>query len=190
MTMAGCRMVLVVEVISVPPPTGNLAITSAERRDRRIVASIQNYGNSEVRAPVRLIAGGREIAKVTSTMAARGAADARIDRHRCPRAVTPKFASMMRRVISPTTCARSLLDPAPAVPIAVVVADPTGSTGGLYVERALDGGRQRPRVRRRCARRTRGAQRGPRPNGRVSRRCSCSARARSIATVVRRSGTT
>ena len=30
-----------------------------------------------------------------------------------------------------------LLDPMPAVPIAVVVADPTGSTGGLYVERAL-----------------------------------------------------
>ena len=30
-----------------------------------------------------------------------------------------------------------MLDPTPAVPIAVVVADPTGSTGGLYVERAL-----------------------------------------------------
>ena len=31
-----------------------------------------------------------------------------------------------------------LLDPTPAVPIAVVVADPTGSTGGLYLERALN----------------------------------------------------
>ena len=42
--------------------------------------------------------------------------------------------------------ARTLaLDPAPAVPIAVVVADPTGSTGGLYLERALNvagGGRE------------------------------------------------
>jgi hypothetical protein len=30
-----------------------------------------------------------------------------------------------------------LLDPSPAIPIAVIVADPTGSTGGLYIERAL-----------------------------------------------------
>jgi len=30
-----------------------------------------------------------------------------------------------------------LLDPTPAIPVAVVVADPTGSTGGLYIERAL-----------------------------------------------------
>ena len=41
------------DVIGVPPPTGNLAITSAERaRSPRIVASIQNYSNGEVRAPV------------------------------------------------------------------------------------------------------------------------------------------
>ena len=37
----------------------------------------------------------------------------------------------------PDNVRRVRLDPAPAVPIAVVVADPTGSTGGLYVERAL-----------------------------------------------------
>ena len=67
-----------VEVISVPPPSGNLAVTSAERRDRRIVASIQNFGNIEVKTPVRLIAGGKEIAKTDVTMAARGAADAEL----------------------------------------------------------------------------------------------------------------
>ena len=74
-----------------------------------------------------------------------------------------------------------VLDPPPAVPIAVVVADPTGATGGLYVERALsvagDGREFAVDVR----------------DGRALsawtaaelvatvRRCSCSARARSIA---------
>jgi hypothetical protein len=67
-----------VDVISVPPPEGNLAVTSAERRDRRIVASIQNFGNTEIKAPVRLFAGGKEVARTEVTMAARGAADAEL----------------------------------------------------------------------------------------------------------------
>jgi len=124
-----------IEVISVPPPAGNLAVTSAERRDRRIVASIQNFGNTEIKTPVRLVAGGKELAKTDVVMAARGAVDAellgslsgseaevRVDD------ATGYQADNTRRV---------LLDPSPAIPIAVVVADPTGSTGGLYVERAL-----------------------------------------------------
>lgn len=125
-----------VEVISVPPPTGNLAVTSAERRDRRIVASIQNYGNSEVRVPVRLLAGGKEIAKTDVTMAARGAADAEMI------GTVPATGDAEIRIedtagYQPDNTRRVLLDPTPAVPIAIIVADPTGSTGGLYVERAL-----------------------------------------------------
>jgi hypothetical protein len=125
-----------VEVISVPPPAGNLAVTTAERRDRRIVASIQNFGDAEVKTPIRLVAGGKEIAKSEVTMAARGAADAELlgslpaggDAEVQIDDATGYQADNTRKV---------LLDPTPAVPIAVVVADPTGSTGGLYVERAL-----------------------------------------------------
>ena len=125
-----------VEVISVPPPAGNLAITSAERRDRRIVASIQNYGNAEVRTPVRLVAAGKEIASIDVTMAARGAADAELA------GALPAGGDVEVRVDDATgyqadNARKVLLEPAPSVPIAVVVADPTGSTGGLYVERAL-----------------------------------------------------
>jgi len=124
------------DVIGVPPPAGNLAITSAERRDRRIVASIQNYGNGEVRAPVRLIAGGKEIAKVDVTMAARGSADAELI------GSLPVGGDAEVRVddvtgYQPDNARKIILNPAKAVPIAIVVADPTGSTGGLYVERAL-----------------------------------------------------
>lgn len=125
-----------IEVISVPSPAGNLAVTSAERRDRGIVASIQNYGNAEVRAPVRLIAGGKEIAKVDVTMAARGAADAALI------GSLPAGGDAEVRVddvagYQPDNARRVVLDTARAVPIGVVVTDPTGSTGGLYVERAL-----------------------------------------------------
>ena len=125
-----------VEVISVPPPPGNLAVTSAELRDRRIVASIQNFGNIEVKTPIRLIAGGKELAKTDVTVAARGAADAEL------LGTLPPGGNAEIRIDDATgyqadNARQVLLDPAPAVPIAVVVADPTGSTGGLYVERAL-----------------------------------------------------
>ena len=124
------------EVISVPPATSNLAITSAERRDRRVVASIQNYANTEVRAPVQLLAGGKELARVEVKMAARGAADAVLV------ASLPEQGEAEVRVedasgYQPDNVRKLSLDATSAVPIGVVVADPTGSTGGLYIERAL-----------------------------------------------------
>jgi hypothetical protein len=124
------------EIVSVPPVPGNLAITSAERRDRRVVASVQNYGNTEVRTPVRLLAGGKEIATAHITMAARGSADAELI------GALPANGDVEVRIddadgYQPDNTRRVVLDPSPAVRIAVVVADPTGSTGGLYVERAL-----------------------------------------------------
>ena len=125
-----------VEVISLPPPPGNLAVTSAEKRDRRIVASIQNYGNSEVRAPVRVFADGKEIARTDVTMAPTGAADVDLT------AALPAAGDAEVRVDDAAGYqadnVRSVrLDAVPAIPIAVVVADPTGAVGGLYVERAL-----------------------------------------------------
>jgi hypothetical protein len=125
-----------VEVTSVPPPAGNLAVTTAERRDRRIVASIQNFGNIEVKTPIRLIAGGKELAKGEVTMAARGAADAEL------LGSLPAGGDAEVRIDDATgyqadNARKVLLDPTPPIPVAVVVADPTGSTGGLYIERAL-----------------------------------------------------
>lgn len=125
-----------IEVIGVPPPAGNLAVTSAERRDRRIVASIQNFGDVEVKTPVRLIAGGKELARTEVTMAARGAADAEL------LASLPAVGDAEIQVDDATgyqadNARKVMLDRTPAIPIAVVVADPAGSTGGLYVERAL-----------------------------------------------------
>lgn len=125
-----------VEVVSVAPPTGNLAITSAERRDRRVIASVQNYGNSEVKAPVRVLVEGKEIATAEVTVAALGAADVELA------GSLPPSGDAEVRVddpsgFQPDNVRIVRLDASPAVPIAVVVADPTGAVGGLYIERAL-----------------------------------------------------
>lgn len=125
-----------VEVLSVAPPAGNLAITSVDRRDRRIVASIQNYGHAEAKVPVRVLAAGKELARSDVTVAALGAADVELTgqfpqngdaevRIDDPDGYQPDNVRMLR------------LEDSLAVSIAVVVADPTGAIGGLYVERAL-----------------------------------------------------
>lgn len=125
-----------VEVINVAPPAGNLAITSAERRDGRIVASLQNYGHAEVTAPVTVTAGDKEIARRDVTLAALGAADVEL-----PGPLPPSGDAEVRiddpNGYQPDNVRLVRLESTPAVPIAVVVADPTGAVGGLYVERAL-----------------------------------------------------
>jgi len=125
-----------VEVISVAPPAGNLAIASAERRDRRVAVSIQNYGNLEVKTLVRVMVAGKEVSRADVVMAPLGAADVELT------ATLPSTGEAEVRIEDPngyqSDNARVIpLDPSPAVPIGVVVTDPTGATGGLYLERAL-----------------------------------------------------
>lgn len=133
-----------VDVIGLSPPPGNLAITSAERRDGRVAASVQNYGNLEVKAPVRLTIAGKEVARADVVLAPLGAADVELTATLPPTGEAEVrvddaagYQSDNVRVVP--------LDPSPAVPIGIVVTDPTGATGGLYLERALSvagGGRE------------------------------------------------
>jgi hypothetical protein len=133
-----------VEVVSVPPPAGNVAITSTERRDRVVVASIQNYGTSEVRTAARLMAADRELARAEVTIAPLGSANVELA------GTLPRTGDAEVRIDDPSgyqgdNVRRVSLDPSPAAPVAIIVADPTGATGGLYLERALavaKGGRE------------------------------------------------
>jgi hypothetical protein len=133
-----------VEVIGLTPPAGNLVITSAERRDRRVAASIQNFSHLEVKAPVRLMVAGKEVARADVVMAPLGAADVELT------AALPGSGEAEVRVddaagYQPDNLRVVALDPARAIPVGIVVTDPTGATGGLYLERALSvagGGRE------------------------------------------------
>ncbi len=125
-----------VEVLAISPPPGNLAITAAERRDRRIAASIQNYSHLEVKAPVRLMISGKEIVRSDVVIAPLGAADVELP------ASLPAAGAAEVRVddvsgYQPDNVRMISLDPAAAARIGIVVTDPTGATGGLYLERAL-----------------------------------------------------
>jgi hypothetical protein len=133
-----------VTVAGLTPPTGNLAITSAERRDGRVIATVQNYGNAEARTTVRLLMGGAAAAQADLTVGPLAAADVELE------AALPRTGQAEVRLDDPAgyqldNTRAFPLEPPSAIPVAVIVADPTGASGGLYIERALNvvgGGRE------------------------------------------------
>ncbi len=133
-----------VRIASVAPPASNLAVTFAERRDRRVLASVQNFGNLDAKTPVRLLLNGKELARTEVVVAPLASADVELT------AALPRTGRAEVHIedgpgYQLDNVRRVLLDPPSAVPVAVIVADPTGSTGGLYLERALTvagGGRE------------------------------------------------
>jgi hypothetical protein len=133
-----------VEVVSVPPPAGNVAITSTERRDRVVVASMQNYGATEVRTSARLMTGNKELARAEVTIAPLASADVELA-GTLPRAGDAEVRIDDASGYQLDNVRPVSLDPSPAAPVAIIVTDPTGATGGLYLERALavaKGGRE------------------------------------------------
>ncbi len=125
-----------VEVVTVPGPAGNLAVTSAVSRDRVVTATVQSYGADQATVDVALVVGGREVARTTATLAPSAAAeielrggfgDAGYGQVVIDDAVGYQHDNVRYVAVTPP----------PATPIAVLVADPTGTTGGIYVERAL-----------------------------------------------------
>ena len=125
-----------VEVRSVQPPAGNLAITSAASRGGAIVGSVQNYGSLEARTTVRLFVDSKEITSKALVVASLAAIDVELQ------AAMPRSGVAEVRVDDPQgyqldNARRIALDTSPATSVAIVVADPTGATGGLYLERAL-----------------------------------------------------
>ena len=133
-----------VDVRSIAAPAGNLALTSAERRDGRVIATVQNYGNVAAKTTARVTAAGKSVAETSVTIAPLAAADIEM------RATLPRTGDAEVQIDDAPGYqldnARSLaLDLQSATPVAVVVSDPTRDSGGLYVERALNvagGGRE------------------------------------------------
>ena len=133
-----------VEIVSIAPPAANLAVTFAERRDGSVAASIQNYGSLEAKTTARLILEGKELATADVTVAPLASADVELTA-RMPRTGRAEIRIDDGPGYQLDNVRRFPLDSLSAVPILVIVADPTGSTGGLYLERALNvagGGRE------------------------------------------------
>ncbi len=124
------------QVVSIQSPRTNLAVTFAERRERVVVATIQNYGASAAATTAKLIVEGKPIAEQPLTIQPQAATDVQLAGE------IPRSGSAVVTIEDPSGFQNDnlryvILDPKPALPIAVVVADPAGSVGGLYLERAL-----------------------------------------------------
>jgi hypothetical protein len=125
-----------VAVTTIAPPAGNLAITSAERREGRIVATVQNFGTIEAKTLARVMLGGKMVTEAALTVAPLAARDVELN------ATLPRTGDAEVHIDDASGYqldnTRSLaLDPQASIPVAVIVSDPTGASGGLYVERAL-----------------------------------------------------
>jgi hypothetical protein len=126
-----------VSVVEIPSPVGNIAVTSARRDGAVIAAAIHNFASAGARVSVQLRIGDREVARqqvdlapqaasevrLVAALPARGGAEIRVDDRDGYQGDNARFL---------------VLDPPPATPIAVVTAEPPGSSNaGLYIERAL-----------------------------------------------------
>jgi len=125
-----------IQVIAVAAPVGNLAVTSAVSRGGAVVATVQNYGADASQAAVRLLIDDREVGRAMATMAPFAAAD--VELRGGGGGAGAAQVVVDDAVGYPADNVRFVaLDPRPAVSVAVVVADPAGATGGIYLERAL-----------------------------------------------------
>lgn len=131
---------IAVDVISVPPPASNLALTAVRREATAVVAALHNFSSSEVRVPVRLHLDEREVAATTVTVAANAAAEARLEAALPDRGAATVTIDDLAGYQADN--ARYLvLDPSAAAQVVVITADAPGSSNaGLYVERALSVG--------------------------------------------------
>ncbi|MEO8681395.1 MAG: BatA domain-containing protein [Vicinamibacterales bacterium] len=131
-------------VVAIPGPPTNLAVTSAERRDRTVVATIQNYGTDAAKAAATLLVNGKVLTKAEVTVAPQSATDVRLDAE-LPATGAASVSIDDAAGYQADNVRHVVLDPPDALPITVIVADPAGVTGGIYVERALSvvgGGRE------------------------------------------------
>jgi Aerotolerance regulator N-terminal/von Willebrand factor type A domain len=124
------------DVAPVAGPRANLAVTAAERRDRTIVATIQNYGSEAAKTQVTLRMDGKSLATAEAAIAPQSATDVRLN------VELPESGAAEVTIDDPTgyladNVRHFVIDAPDALPITVIVADPAGTTGGIYMERAL-----------------------------------------------------
>lgn len=125
-----------VQVVAVAAPVSNLAVTSAANRGGVVMATVQNYGAEASQAAVQLMVDGREVARATAAMAPFAAADVEL---RGPLGEAGAAQVVVDDAVGyqADNVRFVALEPRPAVSVAAVVADPSGATGGIYLERAL-----------------------------------------------------
>ncbi len=126
-----------VRVEEVAAPVGNVAVTAVRREGNAIIAGVHNFGVSQVRAPVSVLVGEKELVRQSVDIGPQAAADVRLV------TTLPARGGAQVHVEDPIgyqydNARYFVLDPPSAVAVFIVTAEPpTTSNAGLYVERAL-----------------------------------------------------
>jgi hypothetical protein len=126
-----------IEVLEVPGPAGNVAVTAVRREDNAVVAAVHNFAPQTARVNVQLRVAEKDLATQTVDLTPQASSEVRF-----ATVLPPHGAAEVRvddRVGYQGDNSRYfVLDPPAAVPVFVITADPpTSSNAGLYVERAL-----------------------------------------------------
>jgi hypothetical protein len=124
------------DVVAVPAPPGNLAVTSAERLDTGVRATVQNYTSQSARVPVRLMVETRAAAETTVDVGPFAAVDVRLGAELAATGAA-RVEVADEAGYQDDNVRHLVLDRSPALPITVIVADPTTKASGIYMERAL-----------------------------------------------------
>jgi hypothetical protein len=128
-----------VEVAPVAAPTGNLAVTEVHRDGQALRAAVQNYGPTAVTATVTVRVDGDAADRASERIEIPGQAAAEVRLA----ADQPVRGGVSVRVEDEAGYAGDnvrylVLDPPPAVPVAIVTGQPGNRRAGLYVERAIE----------------------------------------------------
>jgi hypothetical protein len=126
-----------VEVRVVPPPAGNLAVTSVGRAPGGLMAIVHNYGERRARVPVRLSIDGRLVDELEVDVAPLASAEARFERP-LPDSGAVEVAIDDELGYPGDNHRYMVLDEAPSVAALIVTTEVVGSNAGLYVQRALE----------------------------------------------------
>jgi hypothetical protein len=125
-----------VQIRRVETPVRNLAVSSAARRGARVAATVQNFGLEPRTSDLTLAIDGTEAARMSVTLPPQAVVPVTFDAQ-VPAAGTAAVSVADEGGMPADDVRYVVLDPAGATRILVLVADPTSSGGGLYVERAL-----------------------------------------------------
>jgi hypothetical protein len=128
-----------IEVIveDVTPPAGNVAVTAVRREGNTLIAGVHNFGVSQVRAPVTVRVGDKDLLRQTVDIGPQAAAEVRLV------TTLPDRGGAEVRIDDPNGYQHDnaryvVLDPPSALTVFIVTAQPPASSNaGLYVERAL-----------------------------------------------------
>lgn len=126
-----------VDVVEIRPPETNLAVTALRREGQAVIAAVHNFGGRPARVPAQLKVDGRVLGNARVEVAPQSAAEVRFVATLPPRGAM-EVAIEDAAGYQADNARYLVLDPAAAVPIIVVTADPpAASREGLYIERAL-----------------------------------------------------